>query len=84
MYTWKGANSPLGVIGPRGWLVGLDVVSTLGGATSSDVFVTLRNDGPSMDKRDKLWSMIVHGDGSKHVRIEEDVSSEDFRTLKPP
>ncbi|KAK1649085.1 hypothetical protein QYE76_066890 [Lolium multiflorum] len=50
----------------------------------SDVFVTLRNDGPSMDKRDKLWSMILHGDGSQHVRIEEDDTSGDFRTLKPP
>jgi hypothetical protein len=38
----------------------------------SDMFVTLRNDGPSMDERDKHWSMIVHGDGSKHLRIEED------------
>jgi hypothetical protein len=36
----------------------------------SDLFVTLRNDGPSMDERDKHWSMIMHGDGSKHVRIE--------------
>jgi hypothetical protein len=44
----------------------------------SDVFVTLMNDGPSMDKRDK------HGDGSQHERIEEDAASEDFRTLKPP
>ncbi|KAK1649120.1 hypothetical protein QYE76_066925 [Lolium multiflorum] len=51
----------------------------------SDVFVTLRNDGPSMDERDKHWSMITHGgDGSKHVRIEEDAASGDFRTLKPP
>jgi hypothetical protein len=24
-----------------------------------------------MDERDKHWSMIVHGDGSKHLRIEE-------------
>jgi hypothetical protein len=37
----------------------------------SDVFVTLRNDGPGMDEEDKHWSMITHeGDGSKHVRIE--------------
>ena len=50
----------------------------------SDVFVTLKNDGPSMDKRDKLWSMIVHGGGSKHVRIEEEVASGYFRILKPP
>jgi hypothetical protein len=50
----------------------------------SDMFVTLRNDGPGMDERDKYWSMIVHGDGSKRLRIEEDATSGDFRTLKPP
>jgi hypothetical protein len=49
-----------------------------------DVFVTIRNDGPSMDERDKHWSMNMHGDGSEHERIEEDVASEDFRTLKLP
>jgi hypothetical protein len=37
-----------------------------------------------MDERDKHWSMIVYGDGSKRLRIEEDATSEDFRTLKPP
>ena len=42
----------------------------------SDVFVTLRNDGPSM---------ITHGeDDSKHGRIEDDTTTGDFRTLKPP
>jgi hypothetical protein len=50
----------------------------------SEVFVTLSNDGPRMSDRDKHWSMIVHGDGNKHVRIEEDATREDFRTLKPP
>jgi hypothetical protein len=50
----------------------------------SDMFVTLRNDGPSMDEMDKHWSMIMHGDGSKRLRIEEDATSGDFRTLKPP
>jgi hypothetical protein len=50
----------------------------------SDMFVTLRNDGPSMDERNKHWSMIVHRDGSKRLRIEEDATSGDFRTLKPP
>ncbi|KAK1602098.1 hypothetical protein QYE76_017141 [Lolium multiflorum] len=35
----------------------------------------IRNDGPSMDERDKHWSMITHGgDGSKHMRIEEDAA----------
>jgi hypothetical protein len=37
-----------------------------------------------MDEKDKHWSMIMHGDSSKHVRIEEDATSGDFRTLKPP
>ena len=42
----------------------------------SDVFVTHRNDGPSM---------ITHGDhDSKHGRIEDDTTTGDFRTLKPP
>jgi len=50
----------------------------------SDVFMLLRNDGPSMDKKDEYWSMIVHGDGSKRVRMEDDATSGDFRTLKPP
>jgi hypothetical protein len=50
----------------------------------SDMFVTLRNDGPSMDERDKHWSIIVHGDDNKRLRIEEDATSGDFRTLKTP
>jgi hypothetical protein len=45
----------------------------------SDVFVTLRNVGPSMDERDKHWSMNMHGDGSKHERIEEDAASKDSK-----
>ena len=50
----------------------------------SDIFLTLRNDGPSMDERDKHWSMAMHGDGSKHVMIQEKATDEDFRTLRPP
>jgi hypothetical protein len=50
----------------------------------SDMFVTPRNDGPSIDERDKYWSMIVYGDGSKRLRMKEDATSGDFRTLKPP
>jgi hypothetical protein len=49
----------------------------------SDMFITLRNDGPSVDERDKDWSMIMHRDGNKRLRIEEDATSGDFRTLKP-
>jgi hypothetical protein len=37
-----------------------------------------------MDERDRHWSMIVHGDGSKRLRIEEDPTNGDFRTLKTP
>ncbi|KAK1610685.1 hypothetical protein QYE76_034358 [Lolium multiflorum] len=37
--------------------------------------LTIRNDGPSMDEEDKHWSMITHGgDGSKHLRIEDDAA----------
>jgi hypothetical protein len=44
-----------------------------------DVFMLLKNDGPSMDERDKHWSMIMHGDdGSNRVRIQDDATSEDF------
>jgi hypothetical protein len=44
----------------------------------SDMFVSLSNDGPSMNERDKHWSMIVHGDGCMRLRIEEDATSGDF------
>jgi hypothetical protein len=50
----------------------------------SDMFITLRNDGPSVDERHKHWSMIVQGDGNKRLRIEEDATSGDFRFFKPP
>ena len=50
----------------------------------SYVFLTLRNDGSSMDERDKHWSMAMHGDGNKHVMIQEKATDEDFRTLRPP
>jgi hypothetical protein len=40
----------------------------------SDMFVTLSNDGPCMDERDKHWSMNMHGDGRQHERIEEDAT----------
>ena len=50
----------------------------------SDVYLLLRNNGPSMDEKDKNSSMIMHGDGSKRLRIEDDAAIGDFRTLKPP
>jgi hypothetical protein len=45
-----------------------------------DTFVLLRNEGPSMDKRDEHWSMIKHGDEGTNTN---GVSSGDYRTLKP-
>jgi hypothetical protein len=42
----------------------------------SDVFVLLRNDGLSLDGRDKHWSMVVHGDGSKHLIKEKTLQVE--------
>ena len=50
----------------------------------SDVYMLLRNHGPSMDEKDKYWSMIMHGDDSKRLRIEDDAITGDFRTLTPP
>ena len=51
----------------------------------SNVFVSLRNDGPSMDERDKLWSMYVGGDGSRSATNgDDDATNGDYRDLKPP
>ncbi|KAK1615888.1 hypothetical protein QYE76_021405 [Lolium multiflorum] len=42
------------------------------------------NDGPSMDEEDKHWSMITHGgDGSKHLRIEDDATSTESANVDP-
>ena len=50
----------------------------------SDVFMLLRNDGPSKDEKDAHWSMIVHGGEHKLVRVDAaDNMGGDFRTLKP-
>ena len=50
----------------------------------SDVFMLLRNDGPSMEEKDKHWSMMVHGEDNKCLRIDDDAATGDFRTLKLP
>jgi hypothetical protein len=50
----------------------------------SDVLVLLRNDRLSMDERGKHWSMVIHGEGSKHMIQEEDAASGEFMTLKQP
>ena len=50
-----------------------------------DVFVSLRNNGPSMDENDKLWSMYVDGDDSKSGNNgDDDATHGDYRNLKPP
>jgi hypothetical protein len=50
----------------------------------SDVLVLLRNDGLSMDERDKHWSVVIHREGNNHMIQEEDTASGEFRTLKQP
>ena len=43
-----------------------------------DTFVLLTNEGPSLEK-DEHWSKNKHGKGNKNG-----VTSDDFRTSKPP
>ena len=47
-------------------------------------FVLLTNEGPGTDKRDEHWSKTKHGDDVMHKGIKNGVTSDDFRTLKPP
>ena len=49
-----------------------------------DTFVLLTNEGPSLDKKDEHWSKIKHGDDGMRKGIKNGVTSDDFRTLKPP
>ena len=49
-----------------------------------DTFVLLTNEGSSMDKRDDLLSKIKHGDDGMRKGNNNGVTSDDFRTLKPP
>src|SRR6266516_1283810 len=49
-----------------------------------DTFVLLRNEGPSMDKRDEQCSKTKHGDDSMRKRNKNRVTSDDFKTSKPP
>ena len=48
----------------------------------SDVFMLLRNDGPSKDEKDAYWSMFVHG-GRRLVRDDaaDDIGAE-FQILE--
>jgi hypothetical protein len=49
-----------------------------------DTFVLLTNEGPSLDTKDEHWSKIEHGDDGMYKGNKNGVSSDDFRTLKPP
>ena len=48
-----------------------------------DTFVLLTNEGPSFEK-DEHWSKNKHGVDSVRKGDKNRVSSDDFRTLKPP
>ena len=49
-----------------------------------DTFVLLTNEGPSLDKKDEHWSKIKHGEDGMRKGNKNGVTSDDFRTLKPP
>ena len=49
-----------------------------------DTFVLLTNEGPSLVKNDDHWSKIRHGDDGMRKGNNNGVTSDDFRTLKPP
>ena len=48
-----------------------------------DTFVLLTNEGPSLEK-DEHWSKNKHGDDGMRKENKNGVTSDDFRTLKPP
>ena len=49
-----------------------------------DTFVLLANEGPSLDKKDGHWSKIKHGYDDMQKGNKNGVTSDNFRTLKPP
>ena len=49
-----------------------------------DTFVLLTNEGPSLDKKDEPWNKFKHGDDGMRKGIKNGVTSDDFRTWKPP
>ncbi len=49
-----------------------------------DTFVLLTNEGSVMDKRDEHWSKTKHGDDGMREGNKNGVTSDDFRTSKPP
>ena len=48
-----------------------------------DTFVLLTNEGPSLEK-DEHWSKNKHGDDGMRKGNKNRVTSDDFRSLKPP
>ena len=51
--------------------------------TKLDIFVLLTNEGPSLEK-DEHWSKNKHGVDGMPKGNKNGVTSDDFRTLKPP
>ena len=49
-----------------------------------DTFVCLTNEGLGMDKRDEHWSKTKDGDDGMRKGNKNGVTSDEFRTLKPP
>jgi hypothetical protein len=37
-----------------------------------------------MDERGKQLSMVIHGEGNKHMIQEEDAATGEFKTMKQP
>ena len=48
-----------------------------------DTFVLITNEGPSLEK-DEQWSKNKHGDDGMRKGNKNRVTSDDFRSLKPP
>ena len=57
---------------------------TFASITKLDTFVLLTNEGPSLDKKDDQWNEIKDGDDGMSKGNKNGVTSDDFRTLKPP
>ena len=64
-----------GFMHPLWWLQSPEII------TCNSVLVPL---GHGMDKRDEHWSKTKQGDDGMRKGIKNVVTSDDFRTLKPP
>ena len=88
------AAIPIGSINrPRARQLYYQVLSFLGNVYSVhdnmmlpnlDTFVLITIEGPGMDKRDEHLSKTKHGDDGMRKGNKNGVTSDDFRTLKPP